>query len=168
EDAFNLNELPDQYLARGNDQNNRVNNPFLGIFPATSTLGQGATITQRQLWLRYPQFTSLVMDSVNSGRTVYHSLQTKLDKRLSQGLSVLFSYSYSKLMSNLNSSASWINDRSFYRTISRYDQPSIVRVVLTYAPPAKFQRSSWSGKFANMALGGWTMAGYYTYETGKQ
>src|SRR5207248_1938503 len=143
--AFNLNELPDQYLARGNDQNNKVNNPFLGVFPATSTLGQGSTISQRQLWLAYPQFTSLVMDSSNPGRTVYHGLQTKLDKRLSHGLTMLFSYTYSKLMTNVNSSASFVNDRSFYRTISRYDQPHVVRLVLTYALPVKIQRSTLAG-----------------------
>jgi hypothetical protein len=66
----------------------------------------------------------------------------------------------------VNSSASYVNDRSFYRTISRYDQPHIVRAVLTYAPPVKFQRSSLGGKFADAALGGWTIAGYYTYESG--
>jgi hypothetical protein len=164
--SFNLNELPDQYLPRGNEQNNRVPNPFLGVFPATSTLGQGTTITQRQLWLGYPQFTSLAMDSVNAGRSVYHALQTKLDKRLSHGLSLLFSYTFSKLMTNVNSSASYVNDRHFYRGISRYDEPHLVRAVLTYAPSVKFQRSTLAGKFADGVLGGWTVAGYYTYESG--
>jgi hypothetical protein len=164
--AFNLNELPDQYLAQGNAQNNKVNNPFLGVFPATSTLGQGTTVSQRQLWLEYPQFTSLTMDSANTGRSVYHALQTKVDKRLTRGLTALFSYTFSKLMSNVNSSASYVNDRSFYRTISRYDQPHVFRLALTYAMPVKFQRSTFAGKFVDDVLGGWTAAGYYTHESG--
>ncbi len=164
--AYNLNELPDQYLAQGNAQNNKVTNPFLGVFPATSTLGQGTTITQKQLWLAYPQFTSLTMDSANTGRSVYHALQTKIDKRLSRGLTALFSYTFSKLMSNVNSSSSYVNDRSFYRTISRYDQPNVFRLALTYVLPVKFQRASFAGKFADDALGGWTAAAYYTHESG--
>ena len=38
-ESFNLNEKPDVYLAQGRAENNTVPNPFLNIFPATSTLG---------------------------------------------------------------------------------------------------------------------------------
>lgn len=40
---FNWNEKPDVYLALGTAQSNSVRNPFSGVFPPTSTLGQGAT-----------------------------------------------------------------------------------------------------------------------------
>jgi hypothetical protein len=106
------------------------------------------------------------MDSANTGRSIYHALQTKVDKRLSRGLTALFSYTFSKLMSNVNSSASYVNDRSFYRTISRYDQPHIFRLALTYELPVKIQRATMAGKFADSVLGGWTAAAYYTHESG--
>src|SRR5260370_3499020 len=109
--SLKLNDCPDQDLAQGPPQNNRVANPFLGIFPATSTLGQGATITQRQLWLIYPQFTSLTMDAANTGHANYHALQTNIAKRSTHGLNFLFAYPHSKLMTNLHISASHVHDR---------------------------------------------------------
>lgn len=61
-------------------------NPFLNVFPATSTLGRGATIPQSRLWVRFPQFPTLTLQDANTGRALYHSLQSKLDKRFSHGL----------------------------------------------------------------------------------
>ena len=165
--SLNLNEFPDQYLAQGTAQNNRLTNPFLGIFPATSTLGQGATITQRQLWLIYPQFTSLTMDAANTGHANYHALQTKIDKRLTHGLNFLFAYTHSKLMTNLNGSASYVNDRRQFRTVSQYDQPDLFRLALTYELPVKFKGSSYSRRLANAAVGGWSVSSYYVHETGS-
>ena len=165
--AFNLNELPDQFLAQGTAQNNKLPNPFLGVFPSTSTLGQGSTITQRQLWLTYPQFTSITMEGANTGRAIYHALQTKIDKRLTHGLNFLFAYTHSKLMTNLNSGASYVNDRSNYRTVSQYDQPNVFRVALTYELPVKFKSSSLAARFANGAVGGWSASSYYVHETGS-
>ncbi|MDQ6707989.1 MAG: TonB-dependent receptor, partial [Acidobacteriota bacterium] len=51
-----INQLPDRYLALGDDLNKPVVNPFFGFLPATSSLGQ-PTITRGQLLRPYPQFT---------------------------------------------------------------------------------------------------------------
>src|SRR5205085_9256295 len=73
---------------------------------------------------------------------------------------------FSKLISNMNSSASYVNDRSSYSTISRYDQPHVFRLALTYVLPVKIQRTTFAGKFADDVLGGWTAASYYAHESG--
>src|SRR5438876_177440 len=87
------------------------------------------------IWLIYPQFTSISTEVANTWRAVYHALQTKIDQRLTHGLNFLFAYTHSKLMTNLNSGASYVNDRRNYRTVSQYDQPNVFRVALTYELP---------------------------------
>src|SRR5581483_9139636 len=66
-ESYNLNDLPDIYLPLGTAQNTAVPNPFYGLFPANSTLGSGTTISQKQLWLAYPQYSSLTLDGLNTG-----------------------------------------------------------------------------------------------------
>jgi len=158
-ESFNLNEKPDIYLAQGTAENNRVPNPFLGSLLPTSVLGQGATITQNRLWTRFPQFTNVTIQGVNTGKAIYHGLQLKADKRLTHGLSVLWTYTFSKLMDNETTSI--INPRK-YRTVSRFDQTHVTRLAVTYEMPWQFA----SNKFLKQVLGGWSTSGYYVFETG--
>jgi hypothetical protein len=51
-----LDQLPDQYLALGDELNRSVNNPFFGIIPMTSSIGQRTT-TAGQLLRPYPHLT---------------------------------------------------------------------------------------------------------------
>ncbi|MCI0626758.1 MAG: TonB-dependent receptor [Acidobacteria bacterium] len=159
---FNLNEKPDQFLALGAQENTRVPNPFLGVFPATSVLGQGSTITQNRLWVRYPQFTSLTDVGAPVGAAMYHALQVKLEKRITHGLTVLVPYTFSKLMDN--NITSLVNPRH-YRTVSSLDQRHVFRPTFVYEFPFRFTGQGW-GKFLQQALGGWELAGYYTVRTG--
>jgi hypothetical protein len=155
---FNLNEKPDVYLAQGAAENTRVPNPFLGAFPATSTLGQGTTVTQNRLWVRFPQFTSLNIQGVNTGKSIYHALQMKVDKRLTRGLTALWTYTFSKLIDNETSSI--VNERH-YRTVSSLDQPHVMRLAVTYELPWSFENA-----FARQAFGGWSVSGYFIRESG--
>lgn len=78
-----LNEKPDQCLAQGAAENNKANSPFYGIFSSSSNLGSSNTVSQRQFWLAYPQFTSVNQDGSNN--TVYHAVQLSLEKRSACG-----------------------------------------------------------------------------------
>jgi hypothetical protein len=162
-ESFNWNELPDSYLSYGAAANNKITNPFLGVFDPTLTLGQGATISQSQLWLRYPQFTSLTVQGANTGKADYNALQAKVEKHLTHGLSALFSYSFSKLMDNETTSI--VNPRH-YRTVSQYDQPNILRLVFTYEFPWRFNGKQGWNRLLDKAAGGWSLTGYYVYESG--
>jgi hypothetical protein len=155
---FNLNEKPDRYLSLGAAENTRVPNPFYGIAPANSTLGQGTTIVQSRLWPQYPQYTTLTVNGANTGRASYHALQFKVEKRTSQGFSMLLAWTFSKLMDN--NTTSIVNERH-YRSISPLNQTNVVRLAAVYEVP-------W--RPANRALravgSDWQFTGYYTYETG--
>jgi hypothetical protein len=157
-ESFNLNERPDQFLALGTAENTRVPNPFLGVFPPASTLGQGATITQSRLWPRFPQFTNLTIQGANTGRAIYHALQMKADKRLTRGLTVIGTYTFSKLIDNETTSV--INPRK-YRTVSSLDQTHVFRLAATYEFPWLF--AGWLRQIA----GGWSLSGFYVANSGQ-
>jgi hypothetical protein len=161
-ESFNLNEKPDRFLALGRAENNTLPNPFLNVFPATSTLGRGATITQNRLWVRYPQFTTLTVQGANTGRALYHSLQMKADKRLTHGLNLLWAYTFSRLMDN--NTTSIVNERH-YRSVSAFDQKHVMRLAFTYQFPFRF-----TGGGMNMvwrqAFGGWAVSGFGTLASG--
>ncbi|MDP2998333.1 MAG: carboxypeptidase regulatory-like domain-containing protein [Bryobacterales bacterium] len=161
-ESFNLNEKPDRYLALGAAENNRVNNPFLNLFPATSTLGQGSTITQNRLWVQYPQFTSLTVQGANTGRSIYHALQTKVEKRLTHGLALLFTYTWAKLIDNETTSI--VNERH-YRTVSGFDVPHMARLVATYEFPWRITGNGWN-RLLDKVAGGWSLSAYFVRESG--
>ena len=93
----NINQLPTQYLPLGAALLTKVANPYLGQIPASSSLG-GATIAQQQLLRPYPRFTNVALFRDNVGNSNYHAAAVKLEKRLSHGLTVNASYTFSKLI----------------------------------------------------------------------
>ncbi|MFN0101151.1 MAG: TonB-dependent receptor domain-containing protein [Bryobacteraceae bacterium] len=160
-ESFNLNEVPDRFLPLGNEANRAVPNPFRGVLPATSVLGAGATITQNRLWARYPQYTTVTMHGVNTGRGLYHSMQLNLNKRLSRGLTGTFVYTFSRLMDN--NTTSIVNPR-FYRSVSPFDQKHVMRLAMTYELPWLF-----TGRHSvvRQVFGGWKLAGLYSVLSGS-
>jgi hypothetical protein len=161
-EAFNMNEMPDIYLAQGAAGNKAITNPFLNIFPSTSTLGTGSTIAQSRLWVQFPQFTSLTMQGANTGNAIYHALQLKAEKRLTHNVNFLATYTLSKLLQN--NTTSLINVRH-YRGVSALDQRHRVTLAATYALPFQFQGGGlkWLGR---QALGGWATSGFLTLASG--
>src|SRR5207342_1728653 len=108
---LDLDQTPDYALSNTSN----VTNPFLGLLPPASTLGQGATVKYTQLQKTYPQFSSVTEQRNNDGRLIYHSLQTRVQKRFSNGLQLVGNYTYSKSMQYLQTS--WLNVRHNNRTV---------------------------------------------------
>jgi hypothetical protein len=155
---FDLNELPDVYLAQGSAQNNSVPNPFYGVFPASSSLGS-RNVPIRRLWVVYPQFTSLTINGANTGRATYNAGILKVEKRFSRGLNFLFDYTKSRQMtSNITS---LVNVRH-YRAVGPYDQPNIFRFAAVWQLPTLQGQN----RVLRQAAGGWSTAGYFNYATG--
>jgi len=96
----NLNQLTVAQLAQGASLQTKVANPYAGQLPGT--LG-AATISQAQLLKPYPRFQNVAYYRHNSGSTNYNGLEAKVEQRLSHGLSLLFSYTHSKLMDDAGS-----------------------------------------------------------------
>lgn len=93
----NLNQLRVEQLALGTQLTQQVANPYFGQIPANSSLG-GATLARGQLLRPYPRFTTVTLYRNNIGHSTYHSLQARIDKRFSRGLTFTASYTFSKLI----------------------------------------------------------------------
>ncbi|MCI0389717.1 MAG: carboxypeptidase-like regulatory domain-containing protein [Acidobacteria bacterium] len=164
-ESFNLNELPDQFFNAANTQTS-VPNPFLGILPPTSTLGQGATIRIDRLRRQFSQFNNVNMIGSNTGRLQYHALQTSVRKRFSSGLQFVANYSFSKAMQYTG--ASLINERHNNRSVAATDFPHIFRVFATYDLPVGRGRTfggTWPGWLDNV-FGGWNTTWITRYTSG--
>src|SRR4029077_20839238 len=98
----NLNQLTVDQLALAAQLNTRVTNPFFGLIPRSSSLGD-PTIPAGQLLKPYPQYTTVSLYRNNTGTTIYHGGYVKLEQRLSHGLSYLVCYTRSKLVDDASS-----------------------------------------------------------------
>lgn len=149
-----------------------VPNPFFG----TVTVGPMSTPTvQRgQLLTPFPQYPGVTYSGLSHGNSNFHALQGSLQKRFSEGSTVVVSYTWSKLISdggdNAWASAGFRNHhcRACDRSISPYNQPSRLVASFTYALPfgvGKPIGSSWN-PFVDAALGGWQVNGIFTLNSG--
>jgi hypothetical protein len=158
---LNLNELPDKLLSNVTN----VPNPFLGLLPSTSTLGQGSTVRATQLLRMYPQFNTVTQQRNNNGRVLYHSLQARVEKRLSQGVQLVANYTHSKSMQYNQYSA--VNPRQ-WRTASSIDYPNTFNTYVTYQLPVgrgRYLGKNW-GRALDTVAGGWGTAFIVHYQSG--
>ncbi|HLM55048.1 MAG TPA: TonB-dependent receptor [Pyrinomonadaceae bacterium] len=81
--------------------NQSVANPLAGLVPNNGTLN-ASTISRRQLLLPFPQFTSVNLVGENVGKLWYDSGQASLEKRMSGGLTMSLSYTFSKQLGALD------------------------------------------------------------------
>lgn len=98
----NLNQLSVSQLALGDALNQRVPNPYFGIIPRSSSLGD-PTIPLSQLLKPYPAHTTVSLYRNNVGTTRYHALELSLRQRLARGLSYSMAYTRSKLLDDASS-----------------------------------------------------------------
>ncbi len=119
----------------------------------------------------FPFFGQFPSDT-NSGVSSYNSLQVKVQKRFSQGLTFLASYTYSHCLSiqDEGQSGSIQNpyDWSADKANCDFNIPQIF--IVSYAYQIPYGRGMHWGSNAsgveNAILGGWQISGITTYETG--
>jgi len=150
----------------GNDLTRRINNPFLGIIPATQPLGT-AQIQAGQLLRPYPQFSGFVTTGSTSGSSTYHSLQMRVEKRFTRGLSFLASYTLAKqiddgsggVLAFFGQSPSFqdFNNRKLERAISAQSVPQRFSLAVNYELPFGKGKPLLAGAsgFADKLISGW-------------
>src|SRR6476620_8761158 len=92
----NANQLTEEQLKLGPTLLERVPNPYFGIIPRSSTLGD-PTITRAQLMKPYPEYTAVSFYRNNVGTTNYQGLSLSIRQRMSHGLTYSAAYTRSKL-----------------------------------------------------------------------
>jgi hypothetical protein len=98
----NVNQLSVDQLALGPQLQQSVPNPFFGILPRSSSLGN-PTIPRAQLLKPFPEYTTVSIYRNNVGTTFYQGLELSLRQRLSRGLQYSIAYTRSKLMDDASS-----------------------------------------------------------------
>jgi len=124
-----------------------VTNPLYGYVPGTSL--NTATISLQQSLYKYPQYTQ-VYKYFSNGVSHYHGLQVHFDKRMSNGLYVLASYTWSKLINT-----EFLNDQDTQLTnfMNAYNAPHKLMIATGYKLPF-FAHSS--NVLLKGGLSGWT------------
>lgn len=137
---------------------NSVPNPFAGLLPATGLNGTATTL--QQLLLPFPQFTGVNETNIPIGQAWYNSMQVRFDKRLTHGLNVLVSYTYSKTLEAVG----FLNnqDAGPSRTLAATDTPQRVVVSGNWAFPIFRQTHGVLAVF----LKGWQANGIFMREVG--
>ena len=175
--TFDRNTLDPKYLALGTGLTTQVANPFAGKI-TVGTLSN-PRVAQRQLLLPYPQFLSVQEVNNPYGSSIYHSLQTKLVKRASNGLSFLASYTWSKLISNVNAQNAPIGPtnntgvQNYYnlaaeRSVSELNQThNFVANAVYELPFGQGRRFCGNcGALADKFIGGWKLTAIGTEQSG--
>ena len=107
-----------------------------------------------------------------TGQSIYHSLQTKLDKRFSNGLQFRVSYTWSKLLGTGTENGQSGDGRSarrqspierHVRTLSSDDIPHSAFMAWTYQLP--FMRDKKVGMAKLIA--GWSFSGIFRFDQGR-
>ena len=175
----NLNQLSVEQLALGSALTQRVPNPFFGIIPRSSSLGD-PTIPMNQLLRPYPMYTTVSQYRNNVGTTFYQGAYLKLEQRFSKGLSYLVSYTRSKLEDDASSvfDASILTgpianypvadsfNRKLERDYSTGDIPHIFVASAVWDLPFGAGRARHPGGIFGALVNDWTLSGVVTLQSG--
>jgi len=122
----------------------------------------------------FPQYTNMRREWEGDGRSDYNALKVDLDKRMSNGLTLLVSYTWSKVLTNAASQFSEFAgydlnsyDAKAQRGLSINDYPQNLVVTYSYELPfGKGKKFANVGGIANAIIGGWKVAGTQDYQSG--
>ncbi len=152
----------------------KLPNPMAGLIPTNPKLN-GSTITREQLLLPYPQYTSISLSGIPIGKSRYDSVNFKVTKRMSRGLSFLAAYSIMKNLEQvnlLNAQDYVFNDPEASplekRSAVNIDTPQKFVIAGLYELPFGRGRqfgANWRPAL-NHVLGGWQLNWNVTYQIG--
>ena len=178
---FNQNQLPDQYFSMGPAALlAQVPNPFFGIITTPGPLS-GPTVATGQLLLPFPQYQRVLFLDPHRGTSNYRSLQASLMKRFGGKGILSVAYTWSRLMSNTDSSSAFLDEGFIFGgstqdnnhldheySVSSYDIPQNLSV--GYGVDLPFGRNkrfmSDAHGVLNAVIGGWRVNGITTIRSG--
>jgi len=168
-------QLPDSDLALGSALIQSVSNPFYGIIPTTQSLGS-PTVQAGQLLRPFPQFTSFNSHGTTSGSAIYHSLQVRVQKRMTNGLQFLASYTFSKEIDDINESGTYFNATTYQdnnnlkleRAVSPFQGAHLMTIAATYQLP--IGRGKWilpkPSRAVSVFVSGWEVNMTSNFQSG--
>jgi hypothetical protein len=138
-------------------------------------------MTTAQAMMAHPQFYGFAGDEPPIANSIYHALQVRAEKRFTNGLQFLATYTFSKSVDDasltstnsgyLGSFASLQNPNNpgGERSLSSFDIPHVLQFSYTYEFP--IGRGKWIGGSMNPILngivGGWRTNGIWRFNSGR-
>jgi hypothetical protein len=188
-DRVNYMQIPEQYAKLGSLLNKPIDDPavvalgFKPPFPDFKTvMGNNATLGQSLR--KWPQYTGVGTGGMNnhSGNSTYNALILKISKRFSGGLSLVADYTWSKLLTDADSSEPWIAgvvgsgvgagaaqnqyNRRVEKSYGVLDLPSMAKVTVSYDMPFGPKRRFAHSGIGSYILGNWNVAGFLYGQSG--
>jgi hypothetical protein len=122
----------------------------------------------------FPQYTQLRRLSEGDGTSDYNALKVDLDKRMSNGLTLLVSYTWAKTLTDAGSEFNEFSgyDQNSYNAraqkgLSLNDYPQNLVVTYSYELPfGPGKKFASTGGIAGKIIGGWKIAGIQNYQSG--
>lgn len=173
-----FNQLPASFLSLGVSLQDQLDNPFYGKIPYTTGALAQPKVSRAQLLRPFPQYTSLQSFRKPNAYSIYHGMTIRVDKRFSNGLTLLFAYTNSKMIDDASSAVNflgpvagthvdiynWRNERS----LSSFDISQ--RAVISYIYELPFGRNrallNKLPGWLDLAVKGWQVSGISTFQRG--
>ena len=185
------NMLP-QYLSYGDLLSTAIGDPRVqalapvqafGIDPATGNHSpfagfearEGSTATLGQSLRQFPQYSNVERPAETAGDSIYHALRVNLNKRFSNGLNFMVSYTWSKVLTDSDSGQDdyegniqneW--NRKLAKTIGENDYPNNIVMSYSYELPMGAGKRFWNVRGpAGKVVSGWKISGIQQYQSGQ-
>ncbi len=179
ESGQNIDQLNPAYFYLGSALTKSVPNPMYG-HGGVGTVGT-ANVTQEQLLLPYPEYTSVTLDNADTGSARYYAFYFRVQRRFKDGLTLLASYTWSRSMDDLlgvsTAGASNITGEAGAQnaynigaewSLSTQDVPNRFTTAITYELPfgkgKPFLGSA--SRTLNYVVGGWSVNTFGTIQSG--
>jgi Carboxypeptidase regulatory-like domain len=177
EGSMTYNQLPPEFLSLGSALNDVVPNPFFGIITNPSSILSRETVVRSQLLRPFPQYTSVSAFRKPQANSLYHGFTIRVEKRYSNGLSLLLAFTGSKLIDDASQVVTFLgpagNKQDFYnrraeRAVSAQDVSRRLVISGVYDLPFGRDRKFFSGmsRLADALFGGWQVNGILTIQNG--
>jgi len=98
--VLNINQLDPAHLVLGPALLEQVPNPFYGLPAGEGFEVNSPTVQRRQLLRPFPQFGDILMRQSTQGRSQYHALVLKAERRFAGGWGARVNYTLSRLRDN--------------------------------------------------------------------
>jgi hypothetical protein len=172
-----LNYIPRQYLSTSvirdaadtaaiNFLGQTVANPLKGLLPNGGTLNN-PSITAQQLVLPYPQFplNGVTYQDNGAGESYYSSFNVRLQKRLSNNLTLINNFIWNRLTDRL----AYLNDSdpSPEKRISSDSRPLREVLAAVYELPiGRGRKINFQNRIVDSVAGGWVINGNLVFQSG--
>jgi hypothetical protein len=171
------------YVKNPDYWNEYVDNPFYGIITDPNSSLSGSTVTRHQLILPHPQFTGMSGNDPPWANSSYHALQLRAEKRFTQGVQFLATYTFQKSLDDSSvagSGVTWLggsmtsvaqdpNNLALDRSLSQFDIPHVFQFSYQWELPIGRGKALGQNMHPvlNAIIGGWQTNGIFRISSGQ-